>query len=77
MNQECSVKKFTWTKRGTEAGRLKYQDIPKESFAYTVTTVIAGEVYERLYRGASSRNRILYYWEPGDSAADRKKIWSK
>ena len=43
------------------AGRLKYQDIPKESFAYTVTTVIAGEVYERLYRGASSRNRILYY----------------
>ena len=50
-----------WGKLSTGAGRLKYQDIPKEFFAYTVTTVIAGEVYERLYRGASSRNRILYY----------------
>lgn len=26
MNQECSVKKFTRTKRGAETGRLKYQD---------------------------------------------------
>ena len=47
----CRYQKKYKGKLSIGAGRLKYQDIPKESFAYTVTTAIAGEVYERLYRG--------------------------
>lgn len=31
------------------------------SYAYIVKRCLQGNIYERLYRGARDRNRILYY----------------